>query len=53
MCLIAKIETVNEKPSFRDSAKHKRCIIPATSFIEWKWLDSKENIREIRDKTGG
>lgn len=41
MCLNAKIETVEEKPSFRESAKHKRCVIPATSFYEWKWLDSK------------
>ncbi len=41
MCLNAKIETVEEKPSFRESAMHKRCVIPATSFYEWKWLDSK------------
>lgn len=46
MCLNAKIETVNEKPSFRDSAKHKRCIIPATSFYEWKWLDAKGKHKE-------
>lgn len=46
MCLNAKIETVLEKPSFRESAKHKRCIIPATSFIEWKWLDSKGHQKE-------
>ncbi len=41
MCLNAKIETLEEKPSFRESAKHKRCVIPATSFYEWKWLDTK------------
>lgn len=46
MCLNAKIETVNEKPSFRDSAKHKRCIIPASSFFEWKWLDAKGKQKE-------
>lgn len=41
MCLNAMYETINEKPSFRDSAKNKRCIIPATSFIEWQWTDLK------------
>lgn len=44
MCLNAMYETINEKPSFRDSAKNKRCIIPATSFIEWQWTDlTKKN----------
>jgi putative SOS response-associated peptidase YedK len=46
MCLNAKIETIEEKPSFRESAQHKRCIIPATSFYEWKWLDSKGKNKE-------
>jgi putative SOS response-associated peptidase YedK len=39
MCLNAMSETIHEKPSFRDSAKNKRCLIPATSFIEWQWTD--------------
>jgi putative SOS response-associated peptidase YedK len=31
-------EEMFEKPSFRDSAKqNKRCLIPATGFIEWHW----------------
>lgn len=46
MCLNAKIETIEEKPSFRESAQHKRCIIPATSFYEWKWLDAKGKNKE-------
>lgn len=46
MCLNAKIETIEEKPSFRESAEHKRCVIPATSFYEWKWLDSKGKNKE-------
>lgn len=46
MCIMAKIETIEDKPSFRDSAKHKRCIIPATSFYEWKWLDPKGKHKE-------
>lgn len=42
MCLNAKIETLANKPSFRDALKKKqRCIIPANSFYEWRWEDEK------------
>ena len=32
----ARSETVSEKPSFRESFKNRRCLIPATGFFEWK-----------------
>ncbi len=32
----ARSETLHEKPSFRESFKNKRCLIPADGFIEWK-----------------
>lgn len=38
--LNARIETIKEKPSFRNSA-NKRCLIPAEGFYEWQWLDAK------------
>tara|TARA_R110000868_G_scaffold96405_8_gene265262 strand:- start:157 stop:771 length:615 start_codon:yes stop_codon:yes gene_type:complete len=38
--LNAKIETLTEKPSFRNSV-NKRCLIIANSFWEWQWLDPK------------
>jgi putative SOS response-associated peptidase YedK len=38
--LNARIETVVEKPSFRNSV-NKRCLIIANGFYEWQWLDSK------------
>jgi putative SOS response-associated peptidase YedK len=31
----ARIETVLEKPSFRESAIRKRCVIPASGYFEW------------------
>lgn len=43
--LNAKIETVAEKPSFRNSI-NKRCLILADGFYEWKWLDNKGKSKE-------
>ena len=42
--LNAKIETVNEKPSFKNSV-NKRCLVISNGFYEWKWLDSKGKIK--------
>ena len=38
--LNARIETLTEKPSFKE-AINNRCLIPATNFFEWQWLDQK------------
>ncbi|MEN9715498.1 MAG: hypothetical protein RJA35_965 [Actinomycetota bacterium] len=31
----ARIETVLEKPSFKDSVARRRCLIPASGYFEW------------------
>jgi putative SOS response-associated peptidase YedK len=38
----ARGETIAEKPSFRGSFKHKRCLILADGFYEWKSIASKK-----------
>ena len=38
--LNARIETITEKPSFKNYIQH-RCLVLADGFYEWKWLDSK------------
>lgn len=38
--LNARIETIHEKPSFRNSVNN-RCLILADAFYEWQWLDDK------------
>ena len=35
----ARLETIKEKPSFRNSV-NKRCLVIANGFYEWKWLDA-------------
>ncbi len=35
----ARSETIREKPSFKESFKTKRCLVPADGFIEWENID--------------
>lgn len=35
----ARSETVDSRPSFRDSFRSRRCLVPATGFFEWQKLD--------------
>lgn len=40
MTLNARIETLREKPSFRD-VLHQKCLVLVNGFYEWQWLDEK------------
>lgn len=37
----ARAETITEKKLFTDSFQKKRCLVPATSFFEWKKGEKK------------
>lgn len=40
--LNARAESIFEKPSFKNSVIHKRCLIPTTGFYEWQHLGKKK-----------
>lgn len=42
----AKIETLDEKPSYRNSV-NKRCLVIADGFYEWQWLDPKGKEKQM------
>ena len=45
LTLNAKIETIAEKPSFRNNVQ-KRCLVLVKGFYEWKWLDGKGKVKQ-------
>jgi putative SOS response-associated peptidase YedK len=43
--LNAKIETLDEKPSFKN-VLHNRCLVIANGFYEWHWNDPKGKLKQ-------
>ncbi len=46
----ARSETAHEKPSFKNSLKRRRCLIPADGFYEW---DKKTKLPTYFQQSGG
>ncbi len=48
----ARSETAAEKPSFRASLRHRRCLVPADAFYEWTGKPGAKQPHMIRDREG-
>jgi putative SOS response-associated peptidase YedK len=35
-CVDARSDTIAEKPAFREAFKQRRCLVPASSWVEWR-----------------
>ncbi|MEJ2386439.1 MAG: SOS response-associated peptidase [Chromatiaceae bacterium] len=48
----ARAETIDAKPAYRNAFKHRRCLIPAEGFYEWKRMGVAKTPFLIHRKDG-
>jgi putative SOS response-associated peptidase YedK len=48
----ARAETVAEKPAFRSAFRHRRCLVPADGFYEWRKLGATKQPYRISRADG-
>lgn len=49
----ARLESVEEKPSFREAFKSRRCLVPADGWFEWRTEDDTKQPYYIQPTGGG
>jgi putative SOS response-associated peptidase YedK len=49
----ARIESVAEKPAYRESFRRRRCLIPADGFYEWRTVNGNKVPQYIRLQDAG
>jgi putative SOS response-associated peptidase YedK len=49
----ARIESVAEKPAYRESFRHRRCLIPADGFYEWREVNGNKVPQYFRLRDAG
>jgi len=52
-CINAKAETVETRSSFRDAFLHRRCVVPADGFYEWRGPKTNREPLWIHPADGG
>jgi len=50
---VARGESVNEKPAFRNAMKRRRCLVPADGFYEWSEFGERKRPFFIRARARG
>jgi putative SOS response-associated peptidase YedK len=50
---VARGESVNEKPAFRNAMKRRRCLVPADGFYEWSEHGERKRPFFIHPKAAG
>jgi len=49
----ARAETAFQKPAFRGAMRHRRCLVPANGFYEWRKVDGRKQPYWVFPKDGG
>lgn len=49
----ARAETVNQKASFRNAMRRRRCLVPADGFYEWQGARGRKQAFHIQRPDGG
>ncbi len=48
----ARAETIASKPSYRDAFRHRRCLVPANGYFEWKKTQQGKQPFLFQDNAG-